>query len=133
MSFNTDFSENCYYCNNAFKCINCVDILNADSCENCYFSVDIKNCYNCFFSQECKDSSDIFYSYNLESCKNCFGCINLSNQQYHIFNQKFSREEYFENIKIYKNEKNKTIEIFNKLKLENPHLYANIKNYENAI
>lgn len=133
MSFNTDFSENCYYCNNAFKCTNCVDIFNADKCENCYFSVDIKNCYNCFFSQESKNSSDIFYSYNLENCKNCFGCINLNNQQYHIFNKPYSKEEYFENIKIYKNEKNKTLEIFNKLKLESPHLYGNIKNCENGV
>jgi len=130
LSYNTDFSEKCIYTNNAFKCNNCIDVLNAESCENCYESTEIKNCYHCFFSQRCKDSSHIFYCYNLNNCKNCFACVNLINKEYHILNKAYSREEYLEEIKKYKNHSE---DLFKELKQRNPHLYANIENSENAL
>ena len=44
------------------------------------------------YSNECADS---YFLYNCKSCVDCIGCVNLRNKSYCIFNEQYSREEYF--------------------------------------
>ena len=75
------------------------DCLRANDSELCYESIGISKSYHTFFSEECDSCSDVWFSRNCYNCINCVGCVNLRGQSYHIFNQKYSKEEYFEKLK----------------------------------
>ncbi|MFA5936628.1 MAG: hypothetical protein WC822_01980, partial [Candidatus Paceibacterota bacterium] len=91
--------EDSMYCTEVNKIKNSIDLVRADSSELCYQCFAINKCYNVFFSSNCENSMDVWFSRNLVGCNSCFGCINLRNKQYYIFNKKYSKEEYFKNIK----------------------------------
>ncbi len=113
------------YVNHAGGLKNCYLIFNADFCENVLYStvvVRVKDSLDChmvgeselmyedidstgyklFFSESCTKCSESYFLKSCIGCDNCFGCINLRNKKYCIFNQQFTREEYFEKIKEYK-------------------------------
>ncbi|MFA6325092.1 MAG: hypothetical protein WCX46_02590 [Candidatus Paceibacterota bacterium] len=116
-------SIDCKYCNGIIRCKNCTYITSGMQSINCYYSqtpLFVKDSMDCnfainadhsyevvnsgglyntkftYFSDECMDCSFIF---NCLGCTNCFGCINLRNQKYCIFNKKYTKEEYEEEIK----------------------------------
>ncbi len=116
-------STNCKYSNANIRCKNCTLVFNgyeAVNCYNCqtpafsrdstdsdvifnadhaYETVNSDGVYNTrfvYFSDECLDSSFLF---NCVGCSNCLGCVNLRNQKYCIFNKRYSKEEYKEEIK----------------------------------
>ncbi|MDO8530382.1 MAG: hypothetical protein Q7S10_03200 [bacterium] len=68
-------------------------------CELCYELVNCQYCYNVRFSQESSSCRDSSFLYACRNCSNCVGCVNLVNKEYHIFNQPYSKEEYFEKLK----------------------------------
>jgi hypothetical protein len=37
---------------------------------------------------------DSAFLFNCIGCSHCFGCVNLRNQKYHIFNEKYTKGEY---------------------------------------
>ena len=39
------------------------------------------------------------FLYGCRNCSNSVGCVNLINQEYSIFNQRYIKEEYFEKLK----------------------------------
>lgn len=80
---------------------NCVDNSYLVKGEQCYESLWGESLYRSFFSIECTESSDIWFSKNLVGCTNCIGCVNLRNESYMIFNQKYSKEEYEEKKKSF--------------------------------
>jgi hypothetical protein len=113
------------YVNHAGGLKNCYLIFNADFCENVLYSAivvhakDSMDCYmvgeselmyqdiDCsgyklFFCESCTKCSESYFLKSCTGCDNCFGCINLRNKKYHIFNQPYTKEEYFEKIKEYK-------------------------------
>ncbi len=51
--------------------------------------------YNCAYLTYAFDSSDCVLGYDLHNCTNCIGCVNLRNASYQIFNNQYSKEEYF--------------------------------------
>lgn len=131
---NVDQCRNCYLLANAVKnqdCMygrdfyddaDCVDCDHVKECTLCYWCVNSRNCYNCTFLHDCADCSDCDYGYYLKGCKHCIGCANLRQAEYHIFNKKYSREE-FEAMK--KNLSHAEIEEkFEKLKESAPHVYG---------
>ncbi len=87
-------SINCYYCETPVFSRDSFDsnfIMNAD---HVYEGVNIGGVYNSkfiYFSDECLDCSFVF---NCLGCSDCFGCVNLRNQKYCIFNQKYTKEDY---------------------------------------
>ncbi len=116
-------STNCEFSNGNIRCKNCVftfDGFESINCYNCespafsrdsidsdvivnadhvYETVNSNAVYNTkfvYFSDECIDCSFLF---NCTGCSNCFGCINLRNQKYCIFNKKYNKEEYKNEIK----------------------------------
>ena len=95
--FNTTDGEDCMYCENVWESKDCIDCSRCPACELCFDCTSCSQCYNVQSSQECSDCSDSLFLMNCRSCRNCLGCVNLRNQQYCVFNEQKTREEY-ENI-----------------------------------
>ena len=87
-------NEDCLFGKSVWRCKNVVDCVSVFDSELCYDCSDIRNCYNVRFSEHCSQCSDSSFLSNCQSCKNCFGCVNLSNKEYHFYNEKLSEEEY---------------------------------------
>lgn len=130
------YDEDCYYCNRATSCKDCVDCQNISRCTLCYECTDCANLYGCDYCQDCFDSSDCAHSYDLKGCQNCFGCVGLRYKKFHIYNELYSREEYFNQLtKILENGASRleATSFFNKLLLKTPRLFSHQINAENCI
>ena len=99
LTFASSSSENCSYCVNLDTCKDCFDINFGWNLELCYDSFFNRNCYKAFFSSFCEDSHDITLCKDCFGVSFCFGCVNLRNKSYYIFNQPYSKDEYFKKIK----------------------------------
>lgn len=99
--FYADFVEDSYYCDTVVNLKDCFDCFLTGYSEQCYECVNVTKCYRTYFSIDCDDSYDIYFSKSLVGCSDCFGCINLRKKQYCIFNEQYSKEEYFEKIKAF--------------------------------
>ncbi len=97
--FNSDYNEKCSYGEEIEHSTECIDVTMAENTQIAYESVNCLKCYEIYYSVDCESSHDIWFSKNLVGCSNCFSCVNLRGQQYCIFNEKYSREDYLEKIK----------------------------------
>ena len=117
--------ENSDYCNYSLYLKNCYLLFGSWRCENSNYSqrvVDTKDvfdglwldqdelvygstycskCNNVKFSFDSHDCIDSAFLIHCRNCINCFGCVNLRNQSYYIFNQPYSKEEYFKKIQSF--------------------------------
>jgi len=87
-------NEDSAYLYHSIENRNCFDMLGSRKNENCYDLSDCEGCYGCdnlTISEGCIDSS---YCYDCHNCQNCVGCYGLRNAKYHIFNKKYSPEDY---------------------------------------
>lgn len=92
--FDGEAGEDSYYGESFVSVRDCMDFLFLTTSERCYECINIVNCYNVRFSRFSQNCADSAYLIDCSGCKNCLGCVNLSQQQYCIFNQQYSREEY---------------------------------------
>ncbi|MFA6274258.1 MAG: hypothetical protein WC662_03800 [Candidatus Paceibacterota bacterium] len=99
MIFWADFCENVYYSSLLNTLKHSVDCVRGFFSELCYESIGLGKCYRTFFSEECDNCIDVWFSRNCYNCTNCVGCVNLHGASNHIFNIKYSKEEYAEKIK----------------------------------
>jgi len=131
--------KNCDYSNALAFSKNCTLAIWADYCENvyhssilntakdtadslrifygtelCYGSIGIDKSYRIFYSQECADCTDVWFSRNCYGCMNCVGCVNLRGASYRIFNEQYSKEEYFKKLEELKLDTRSGIEAFKK-------------------
>lgn len=98
MVFRATYPENTFYSYLGTNMRDCCDISWATDPELCYESVNCENCYNTKFLQDsinCRDSS---FLYACRNCSNCTGCVNLVNKEFHIFNQQYTKEDYFQKL-----------------------------------
>ena len=98
MVFRTTRGNDSMYVYISKDIFNCVDCFSITECELCYECVDCDKCYMTKYSQESKECRNCYFMYGCRNCSDCVGCVNLVNQQYFIFNQKYSKEEYFNKI-----------------------------------
>ncbi len=94
MLFWADYCENSFYSSYLNGLKDSSDCYRAAESELCYESVGINKCYRTLFSEECDSCADTWFSRACSGLVNCFGCVNLRNKSYHIFNEKYSTEEY---------------------------------------
>ncbi len=134
--FGSDENEDSMYgiwinrCKDTFNCNNvadsrwCHDLIDSENCSECIYCQDLKNCRNCLFS------------FDLIGCQDCFGCAGLRNQQYHIYNQAYSKKEYQEKMRVIQIGSHELYEKmkqeFLKIRLRTPHKYAHILNSEDC-
>ncbi|MFA6352822.1 MAG: hypothetical protein WCW90_01080 [Candidatus Paceibacterota bacterium] len=107
-----------------------------DNSDHTYESLHSNRLYRVnfgYFSDECLDSS---FLYDCVGCSDCFGCINIRKQKYCIFNKKYSKEEYFNNIKEWDIGSYKKLQEarkkFKELYVSTPHRFAHIRNSQNV-
>lgn len=113
-------NENCMYGRDFYQCEDCMDCDHVKKCSLCYQCLNCENCYNCDYLQDSLNCSDCSYGYFLKGCRNCIGCVGLKQKQFHIFNERYSEDEYKRKIKELKTEE--IIERFNELKKTEPRL-----------
>ncbi len=99
MVFRATYPENTLYSYIGTKMRDCCDVAWTTDCELCYECINCENCYNTRFSQDSSNCRDSSFVYACRNCSNCVGCVNLVNQEYCIWNVKYSKEEYLEKIK----------------------------------
>jgi hypothetical protein len=99
MTFRSSYPENCLYIYNAKYTKDCADSAWINDSELCYECVNVENCYNLKFCQESKDCRDSAFLYACRNSSNCALSVNLVNGEYCIWNQKYTKEEYFEKLK----------------------------------
>lgn len=141
-TFATDQCKNCYLIANAVRNEDCMygrDFYNNDDCVDCdhisgsqlcYECINCKNCYNGDHLQDCENSRDCSYGYDLKACTNCVGCVGFRKKEFHIFNEPYSKEAYFEKLKTLTLEEIQTR--FLELKESTPRMFTQIINSENA-
>jgi len=113
---NSDYCNNASYLKNCYLCFDCNDEENCQYCVgsnyskdsmDCYFSLSAELCYEalecnslfqCFYCSDTKDCRNLKFCEECVNCSDCFGCFNLRNKQYHIFNEPYSKEEYFKEL-----------------------------------
>lgn len=100
--FNSEEDEDCMYIRFGDKSRDCADCTNVIMSELCYECVNIKNCYNLKFSDDCDNCSDSAFLRNCRGTKNSMFCYGLERQEFCLFNQKYSKEEYAQKIKEYR-------------------------------
>ncbi len=118
--------KDCEYCNAIAYSKNCILAGWADYCENvcysaflngikdstdclrmqdselCYESIGQNKSYRVFYSQECDACTDVWFSRNCYSSTNCVGCVNLRGASYRIFNEQYTKENYFKKLAEYR-------------------------------
>lgn len=92
-------NEDCAYASSLIYSKDCYDVLSCAKCELCYELAECSGCYQTYFSLNCAECRNVYFSKNLVNCSDCFGCVNLRHKKYHIFNQPYSKEEYFKKLK----------------------------------
>lgn len=118
LTFWADYCDDTYYSSILANIKDSSDLLRSVKSELCYDSVGLGNCSKTFFSDSCDDCVDVWFSRNCYGCINCIGCVNQRGQSYMIFNQKYSKEEYFEKIKEFELDTREGIEKLKKDSLE---------------
>ncbi len=77
----------------------CVDCFMVNDSELCYECINCERCYHLLFGQESTECRDSSFLYACNNCSNCVGCVNLRNKEYCIWNEQYTKEDYFKKIK----------------------------------
>lgn len=92
--FDSNESEDCYFCYQLSTVKNIVDSIGIRHSELCYACKYVDNCYNLKFAENCTQCSDSTFLFNCRSLKNCFGCTNLNHKEYCWYNEQLTKEEF---------------------------------------
>ena len=92
------YNEGCMYGMWYQNCKDSIDCQYLEKSELCYEVLNAKNCYSCKWSQTIEDCTDCYFCASCIDCKNCFGCVSLHNKEYYFYNEKLSRDEYFQRL-----------------------------------
>ena len=102
MTMCADFDEHCAYTTISAHSKDCLDCYRVRESEKCYECTGVFKSFNCLWCEEIDSCVDSLFCQSCYGCINCLGCVNLHDKTHHIFNVKYSKEEYFEKIKEYK-------------------------------
>lgn len=75
------------------------DLYFCNKVERCYECTDCSGCYNVRYARYARSCMDSYFLYDCVNCTNCIGCVNLRNKSFCIFNEQYTREEYFDRLK----------------------------------
>ncbi|MEK7563490.1 MAG: hypothetical protein AAB544_03790 [Patescibacteria group bacterium] len=97
--FAANDNEDCYYSMYIHRSSDLIDCFFVFDSELCYECIDCEHCYGLMRSQYCESCTESELLFACRGCKSCFGCVNLANQEYCLFNQQLSKEEYAATLK----------------------------------
>lgn len=132
MTVESIYSEKCYYSTDVCSdnnVIDCTTMYYSDYCVEC---TDSYKLHNCIYVQNSESCSDVFFARDCQGCHHCIACTGLRNQSYCIFNQQYSKEEYLEKEKEFRQKlvinRSWLIKERQDFLLQQPRLYANLVN-----
>lgn len=118
------------------ECRDVIDTSFASKCELCYECDDCYNSYKLKYSKGCHDCRESAFLFDCKGCADSLGCVNLRQQQYHIFNQPYTKEEYFQKLEEMRLDTHSGMEAFRtaftEFLLTQPRKYAEIVNTMNV-
>lgn len=95
MIFESSNNQDCTYCYWIQQCTQCVGVSFSHQCELCFECDDCYSCYKTQESRSCHDCSGCIFCVDCRGCTDCIGCVNQHQKQYCIFNEQYSKEEYY--------------------------------------
>lgn len=133
---NSGKAENLVFCNRTVTAKDCLDTFVNNKVELCYETTYCGNSYKLFFSDHCDNCVESWFLYDCRNCEHCFGCTNLRHKKYYIFNQSYSKENYYKKLKEFKLGSFKKVrekkEEFRKMCLKSIHRFAYIVKSTNS-
>jgi hypothetical protein len=130
-------SEDVFYSNIVNNSSNVVDSFNISDSELLYENIGSVNNYNTKYSYWSSNCIDCNFILDCINCQNCFGCVNLRNKNYCIWNEQYSKEDYFNKIKDFNLGSNEFVrdsyKKFEKFSLKFPRKYARLINCISSI
>jgi len=124
--------ENVSYASRVHDSKDSLDVFFIVKSELCYETIDANKSYQTFFSQNIDNCVDSVFLFECRGCSHCFGSTNLRNKNYYIFNEPYSKEEYFKKLTEFDigsyNKLTALKQKFSKFKLNALRRYANIIN-----
>jgi len=137
LSFGLTNSENAIYCLNSLKIKDCVDSTFLVNGEFSYDSFFNQKCSRDFYSSYCTECRSIYFCRECLGCSDCFGCFGLRNKSFYIFNESYSKEEYYKKLEEFKLSSRKSVEEIKKeaakFWLKYPVKYARSYKNENCV
>ncbi|MEK9166370.1 MAG: hypothetical protein AAB846_01410 [Patescibacteria group bacterium] len=98
LTSHADHNEDSAYASGLKLSKDCYDGTMVQQSELSYECLNVTKGFKNVFSVDCENSYDIYFSRNLVGCSNCVGCVNLRNKSHHIFNEPYTKEEYFKKL-----------------------------------
>ncbi|OGI76425.1 hypothetical protein A3C67_02215 [Candidatus Nomurabacteria bacterium RIFCSPHIGHO2_02_FULL_42_19] len=95
------FDENVSYSTGAMHVKDSMDLYKVLKSEQCYEDVLDGSIYRTHFSYDSDECMDSMFLTSCLGLQNCLGCVNLRHKSYHIFNKKYSKEEYNKKLSEY--------------------------------
>jgi hypothetical protein len=137
LCFNTNNLENCQYCDASNYSKDSLDCQASPKSELCYEIRHSVNIFQCFYCSDIGNCRNLWFCEECINCNDCFGCFNLRNKNYYIFNQPYSKEQYFEEIEKINTgsfaELKKIKEKFDELKIKLPRKYIHGTHNSNVL
>ncbi|KKQ71810.1 MAG: hypothetical protein UT33_C0012G0018 [Candidatus Peregrinibacteria bacterium GW2011_GWC2_39_14] len=93
-SFNAERCEDCAYLGQVMDCKDCQDVNYMENSELCYDSFGFYNNYMVWFCNTAGNGKFMQYCEFCANSKYLFGCISVKNNEYCIFNKKYSQLEF---------------------------------------
>lgn len=90
--------EDCSFSFFVVRSRNIIDSTAVADCELCYSCKNIRGCYNLKFGDDCSGCSDSFFLDSCQNCRHCYGCVNLTQKEYHWYNQPLTKEDYVQKL-----------------------------------
>jgi len=131
-----DYNEDCQYSTFNFYSRDSADLYWTFKGDTSYELVDCDGCFKVAFARYANNCRESYLLYDCHNCSNCFGCVGLRNKQYHIFNEPYSKEEYFKELEKLNIGTAPGLAAakkrFEEVKLAHPHRFALILNSHNC-
>ena len=96
LSFVIFDSQDCLYCLSHSYGHDNLDCIFTNLSKYCYSCRDIENCYECQECANCETCSSCYFCLDCRSSHDCIACWGLANSQFCIFNEQYSKEQFFE-------------------------------------
>ncbi len=89
----------CTFCSGSqhrVRCHYCVETTLSVDSKHCRESSDLIACIHCTQCERCSNSAYLQRCVDCSDCTYCFGCVGMSGAEFHILNQRYERNRYFE-------------------------------------
>lgn len=85
-------------CKNVARSHYCEDTVDSSECSHCQGCTGCVSCSHCERCDRCTQSAYLIRCVAMSGCTYCFGCVGLFKKDFHILNEPYDRQTYFERV-----------------------------------